>query len=337
MAELKIGIVGAGYMGSLHAKVLQRDKRVRLAAVYDIARERAEACAREHGARAVPSLEALIDAADAVYIATPNTKHVEATLAALEAGRHVFCEKPLATSLEEARRVLEAGGKSRGLFQVGHNRRFAPVYQAVKRLLERDDMVPHSAHSKMNRGELINPTWVCNPSITGGFLYETTIHMLDMLRWLLGEVESVTAHATSHQYSEIDDFSMLLRFRSGLHVTLASSADASWHFPFERLEVFCHHATIETQEMQRISHTAGCDPNPLPVVESFEHLPKELRWGYVQEDRAFVDAILESKPVPVTLLDGYKAVELTDACYRAARTGKPVLLGEDCSGADAGR
>ncbi len=328
MAELRIGIVGAGYMGGLHAEVLRHDERVRLAAVYDVVAERAEACAREHGARAVASIDALIDAVDAVYVTTPNTRHVEATLAALEAGRHVFCEKPLATSLAEARRVLEAGRKSRSLFQVGHNRRFAPVYQAVKKLLEKDGMVPHSVHSKMNRGELINPSWVCNPSITGGFLYETTIHMLDMLRWLFGEVESVTVHATSHEYSETDDFSMLFRFRSGLHATLASSADASWHFPFERLEVFCHHATIETQEMQRVSHTVGFDLDPPPVVESFEHLPKELRWGYVQENRAFVDAILESRPIAVTLLDGYKAVELADACYRAAQTGEVIILGD---------
>src|SRR5262249_39099341 len=149
-------------------------------------------------------------------------------------------------------RVLEASRRSRGLFQIGHNRRFAPVYQTVKNLITPAGLRPHSAHAKMNRGELLNPPWVGDPAITGGYLYETPIHMLDMLRWLFGEVESVSVHATSHEYPEIDDFSILLRFRDGLHATLATSADASWQFPFERLEVFAHHATIETQEMERI-------------------------------------------------------------------------------------
>jgi len=176
----------------------------------------------------------------------------------------------------------------------------------------------------MNRGELINPLCVGDPSVTGGFLYETTIPILDLLRWLFGEVESVVVHATSHEYSEMDDFSLLLRFRSGVHATLASVADASWHFPFERLEIFCHHATIERQEMDRLLYTPGLDAKP--VTQSFDQLGKERRWGYVPGDRAFVDALLSGQPALVTALDGYKAVELVDACYRAAQTGERVCL-----------
>jgi myo-inositol 2-dehydrogenase/D-chiro-inositol 1-dehydrogenase len=326
MNKLNVGIVGAGYMGSLHAKILRQDERVRVAAIHDLAHERAQTCAQEYGAQAVESPEALIDAVDAVFITTPNTKHVQTTLDALAAGRHLFCEKPLATSLDEARQVLEESRRSQGLFQVGHNRRFAPVYQTVKKLVEQEELRTHSVHSKMNRGELLNPSWVSDPSLTGGFLYETTIHMLDMLRWLFGEVASVAVHATSHEYPEIDDFSMLLRFRSGVHATLASAADASWHFPFERLEIFSHHATIETQEMERLSYTVGL--NASPVVQAFDALGKELRWGYAQEDKAFVDAVVSGQPALVSVLDGYKAVELADACYRSALTDKKITISE---------
>lgn len=325
MTRLSIGIVGAGHMGSLHAKNLQQDERLRVNAVYDIDADRASRLAREIGARMVESEAALLDAVEAVYITTPNRQHVQPTLCALSAGRHIFCEKPLATSLHEARQVLEASGQSGGCFQVGHNRRFAPAYRKVKTLIEQQGLSPHSVHSKMNRGELLNPAWVGDPAVTGGFLYETTIHLLDLLRWLFGEVERVVVHATSHEYPEIDDFSMLLGFRNGVHATLASSADASWHFPFERLEIFCHHATIETQEMERLVYTVGLDPEP--VEQSFDQLERDHRWGYVQEDRAFVDAILGGRAASVTALDGYKAVELVDACYRAARTGGPMLMG----------
>jgi myo-inositol 2-dehydrogenase/D-chiro-inositol 1-dehydrogenase len=325
MSTLTIGIVGAGYMGSLHAKILSRDERVGVAAMYDVVNDLSKARAEEYGAESVESVDRLIERVDAVYITTPNTKHVETTLRAIEAGRHVFCEKPLATSLDEARRVLEASRASRAVFQVGHNRRFAPVYQTVKQLIGQEKLTPHSVHAKMNRGELLNPSWVGDASITGGFLYETTIHMLDMLRWLFGEITSVVVHTTSHEYQEIDDFSMLLQFQSGVHATVASSADASWHFPFERLEVFCHHATIETEEMERLSYTLGLDSQA--ATQSFEHLEKSWRWGYEQEDKAFVDAVLSGQGAAVTALDGYKAVELVDACYRAARTGEEIRFG----------
>lgn len=321
---LKIGIIGAGHMGGLHARMLSRDERARVTAIYDLAPERAAACAREHDAATAASIEALIDAVDAVVVTTPNTEHVEATLQALGAGRHVLCEKPLATSPGEARRVWEAGRGAGVVLQVGHNRRFAPVYQKVKELITLGVVTPHSVHSKMNRGELLNPPWVGDAAVTGGYLYETPIHMLDMLRWLCGEVESVTVRATAHEYSEPDDFSMLFSFRGGAHATLATAADASWHFPFERLEVFGHHATIETLEMERMTYTVGLEGGA--VTEDHAHLEREVRWGYAQEDRAFVDAILSGEPAPVTALDGLRAVELTDACYRSARAGERVWL-----------
>jgi len=75
------------------------------------------------------------------------------------------------------------------------------------------------------------------------------------MRFLFGEVSGMDAVGTSHEYPEIDDFSVLLRFASGMHATLASSADASWLFPFERVEVFCHHATITTREMESIAYS----------------------------------------------------------------------------------
>jgi myo-inositol 2-dehydrogenase/D-chiro-inositol 1-dehydrogenase len=293
--------------------------------VYDIVPERAATLARAVEAEQAPSLEAVLEQVDAIYITTPNTQHAEITLAALQLGRHVFCEKPMATRLDQAKTMLEASQHSRGVFQVGHNRRFAPVYQKLKELIETDRFTPHSAHVKMNRGELLEPAWVGDPQVTGGFLFETTVHMLDMVRWLFGDVASVDVIGSTHQrYPESDDFSMLLRFSSGLHLTFASSADASWFFPFERIEVFSHHATIETQEMERISFTEGLGAKL--TTYSFHPLSKEEKWGYRQEDEAFLNSILDGTPVAVSALDGYKAIELVEACYRAAQAGKRLQL-----------
>ncbi|HEX8174868.1 MAG TPA: Gfo/Idh/MocA family oxidoreductase [Pyrinomonadaceae bacterium] len=323
MDKISVGIIGAGYIGGVHASVLMRDERVRLAKVHDISQERAEQLARTNGASIAASAEELIESVDAVYITTPNTRHTGLAVAAAQAGRHVFCEKPMATNLEDARRVLEAGKGERGVFQVGHNRRFAPVYAMLRKILK-EESEPHSAHVKMNRGELINPEWVGDAATTGGFLYETTIHMFDMMRFLFGEVLELSAIGSRHEYGEVDDFSVLLKFESGLHATLCSSADASWLFPFERVEVFSHHQTLVTREMESLTLSEGLSGQHR--THSMQQLAKEEKWGYLQEDRAFIDAIVDGREVPVTALDGYKSVELVDACYRAVETSERINL-----------
>jgi myo-inositol 2-dehydrogenase/D-chiro-inositol 1-dehydrogenase len=323
MKKLKVGIIGAGYIGGVHATLLARDERVSVASINDVAVERAELLARSTGANVAHSVDELIGGVDAVYIATPNTKHTAIALAAIDSGKSVFCEKPMATSIADARAVLDAASRTSAVFQVGHNRRFAPVYAALKEMLAESGPA-HSAHVKMNRGELLNPAWVADPAITGGFLYETTIHMFDMMRFLFGEVSSIDAVGSSHEYPEIDDFSVLLRFGSGMHAVLSSSADASWLFPFERVEVFCHHATITTREMESISYSEGLDGRH--STRAMQQLSKEEKWGYAQEDRAFVDSIIDGAPVAVTAVDGFKSVELVDACYRAVQTGERIHI-----------
>jgi myo-inositol 2-dehydrogenase / D-chiro-inositol 1-dehydrogenase len=323
MTKIKIGFIGAGYIAGVHAAILADDERVEVATVHDLDRERAEHLARSTGASVAHSSSEALAICDAVYITIPNTKHDELAILAAEAGNHVFCEKPMATRLADARRVLKAAEKSKFVFQVGHNRRFAPVYVELKRMLSETHQA-HSAHVKMNRGELVSPEWVGDPRITGGFLYETTIHMFDMLRFLFGEVSTVQAIGSSHEYPETDDFSVLMTFRSGMHATLASSADAGWLFPFERIEVFCHHSTIVTREMESLGYSEGLEGRH--VERSMHQLSKEEKWGYAQEDRAFIESIVNGTPPAVTAFDGYKSVELVDAVYESVRTGRLVEI-----------
>jgi myo-inositol 2-dehydrogenase / D-chiro-inositol 1-dehydrogenase len=323
MTKIKIGFLGAGYIAGVHASILGRDERVEISAIYDLKKPLAEQLARATGATVAHSAAEVLATCEALYITTPNTRHTELAILATEEGKHVFCEKPMATTSGDATRVLEAAEKSDRVFQVGHNRRFAPVYAELKRLLAESHQ-PHSAHVKMNRGELQNPEWVGNPEVTGGFLYETTIHMFDMMRFLFGEVASVQAIGSTHEYREVDDFSVLLKFQNGMHGTLASSADASWLFPFERVEVFCHHATIITREMESLIYSEGLSGKQ--TEHSMHQLAKEQKWGYEQEDRAFVDAITNAKPALVTARDGYKSVELVDAVYKSVAEGKLISL-----------
>ncbi len=322
MPKLKIGIIGAGYIGGVHAGILCRDDRVAIDCTFDVDKQAAQQLAdRSSSATVADSAAEVIERCDAVYITTPNTRHTELALAAVEAGKHVFCEKPMATSLIEAKTIVENTQKTSSVFQVGHNRRFAPVYATLKRMLGETHQ-PHSAHVKMNRGELLNPQWTGDPKVTGGFLYETTIHMFDMVRFLFGEVATLQAVGSSHEYPETDDFSMLLTFANGMHATFASAADASWMFPFERVEVFSHHGTVVTREMESLAFTEGLDGK---VTEhSMHQLPKEEKWGYAQEDSSFINSIIGDTPAAVTALDGLKSVELVEACYRSVKTGEQI-------------
>src|SRR5689334_16391856 len=198
--KIRVGIIGAGYIAGVHASILRNDERVQVSCIHDVMPANAEKLARSCAANVSETAEQVIDSCDAVYITTPNTRHVPLAIAASGAGKHVFCEKPLATNVADAQLVFERARTSRGVFQVGHNRRFAPVYTTLRQMLQ-ETHKPHSAHIKMNRGELLKPVWTGDPSVTGGFLFETTIHMFDMVRFLFGEVESLMAIGSKHEYA----------------------------------------------------------------------------------------------------------------------------------------
>src|SRR5205085_413848 len=123
---------------------------------------------------------------NAVYVTTPNTQHAPTVLAALARNVHVFSEKPMATSLTDAAQIRTAAGQSTAIYQPGHNRRFAPAYQFLKAQIA-EGFQPYLANAKQNDGDWLTPPWITNLALTGGFLYESSVHLLDMLRWLMGE------------------------------------------------------------------------------------------------------------------------------------------------------
>src|ERR1044071_6628079 len=145
MAKIRIGIMGAGYIAGVHTSVLARDERVQLAAVYDVDAQCAERLAGTYNCTAVATTLELLERSDAVYVTTPNTQHVSLAIAAVEAGKHVFCEKPLATRINDAQKIFEKASNASTVCQVGHNRRFAPVYATLKQVLS-DTHEAHSAH-----------------------------------------------------------------------------------------------------------------------------------------------------------------------------------------------
>lgn len=323
--SIKVGVLGAGFIGRIHALILKRDPRVELVGIADVVPSAAARLAAEVETRPADGLPALMDAgAQAVFVCTPNVRHVEPVVTALNAGLHVFSEKPMATSLEGARTILEAAKKAKGVYQIGFNRRFSNAYRFAKQRIEDGRIVPCLAQMKHNRGELQQPVWTGDRSVTGGYLYETPVHLFDMGRFLFGDVAEVTGRARQSAYNELDGFAMLFTFRSGLVASVTSVAHTSWLFPYERVEIYGVHSTIVTEELERAWFSPGVREQ-VEAVDCF-HMPFDQKWGYIEQDRLFIDAALGERSPAVTAEDGYRATELVEAVYRAVQAGGVVRL-----------
>jgi myo-inositol 2-dehydrogenase/D-chiro-inositol 1-dehydrogenase len=188
-----VGVIGTGVMGSEHARLLGRDiPNAHLAGIFDADAARAQAAAADATVFADPRSLIASDRVGAVIIASPDATHAELTLACLEAGKPVLCEKPLASSAEEARRVVQAEVASkRRLIQVGYMRRFDPGYQEMKRIRDEGGVgatvLLHNVHRNVSA-----PEWFTGPmAVTNSF-----VHEIDVSRWLTGS-EMVSAHVAS--------------------------------------------------------------------------------------------------------------------------------------------
>jgi myo-inositol 2-dehydrogenase/D-chiro-inositol 1-dehydrogenase len=230
----------------------------------------------------------------------------------------------MATSLDGARTIREAARRAAGIYQIGFNRRFANVYRFVKQRIADGRITPRLAQMKHNRGELKQPPWTGNPAVTGGYLYETPVHLFDMGRFLFGDVVQVSGAARQSVYDELDGFVMLFEFASGVVASVTSVAHTSWLFPYERVEIYGDHATVVTEELERAWFSPGMR-DQVEAIDCFQMVFEE-KWGYVEDDRLFIDAVLGERPPAVTAEDGYRATELVEATYRAARSGAPVRL-----------
>jgi len=330
MAKIGVGIIGSGHAGSVHAQVLSADSRVKLVGVADMNKDAAEALAAKHGAEPHDDHKALIDedSVQAVFITSPNALHAEHALHAIRRGKHVFSEKPMAISTADGKRIVDALRESRVKYQVGHNRRFWPVYKRVKSMIETGALKPYMASARIIRGELKRPSWVGDPKISGGFIYESIIHVLDALRWLMGDVTEVHAFGKANVYeSQVNDIAMLLRFREDRFASLACSGHTSWIAPVERVELYGDHSCVVIEEPWKFAHSPGLDVET--VTYDFSQLSRGTTgwgWGFAEEDKLFIDSVINDTKAVVDELEGYKAVEIGEACYRSMNSGKPIQL-----------
>lgn len=306
-------------MGRRHLTALSRDKRVEIVGAADAVADAAKSAAEAAGARPGRDLADLADMKiDAVFVTLPNVFHGPVVLDALRRGLHVFSEKPMATTLDEGRQIREQVRASGRVYQIGFNRRWAPAYRFLRQHINAG-FTPFSANVKINDGDMLTPSWYTNVAISGGFMYDTAVHLFDMIAWLIGPVERVTALGRRSCYPDYDDIALLLHCAGDRPVVFSTCGHASWAPPQERVELYGDHALLVSEDLDRARYTTR--ENPRADWQEFPSSDMVSLWGYVDEDRAFIDACLGTASPPATVDDAFRSLAVLDAAYASIAAG----------------
>jgi UDP-N-acetyl-2-amino-2-deoxyglucuronate dehydrogenase len=353
---VRFAILGPGKVAAIHAEALARTPDARLVAVSGRNAERAAALAETARARVDPGLEATIErgGVDAVIVCTPHPLHAEQAIAAARAGLHVVVEKPMALTVADSDAMIAAAGEAGVVLSVVSQRRWYAPVRRVKEAIE-DGRIGKPGLASVEvlgwRGTdyYAMDAWRgTQAGEGGGVLVNQAVHQLDLLRWFLGPVVDVDAWTSNVNHPELDVEDTVvaaIRFANG---TLASFVASNAQRPGLHARVHVHGssgASVGVETDAGSSFVAGVSVpstprNDLWTIPGEEAAPEQ----WVVEDAAalagvdpanhhhelqlrdIVAAIQAGRPPAVDGAGGRATVELIEAIYRAARTGKRVRL-----------
>jgi len=333
--RLKIGIIGAGRIGRLHAENLSlRVPETEVVAIADIIGDAARHCAREYGIpNAYSDPQQVIEDQDveAVLICSSTGTHSLLIEQSAEAGKHIFCEKPIDFSLERIDQALAAVEKARVKLQIGFNRRFDPSMRKVRELVAAGEVgTPHILRISSRDPE---PPPISYIKSSGGMFLDMTIHDFDMARYLMGdEVDRVYAAAgvmvdpAIGDAGDVDTAIITLHFKHGAIGAIDNSRRAAYGYD-QRVEVFGSKgsAMVRNNKPDNVEiSTSDAVSTSTPLFFFVERYTD----AYIYEIRDFVAAIREDKPVPVTGWDGRVPVVIGYAAQKSFREQRPVWLSE---------
>jgi len=252
---------------------------------------------------------------DAVVVLTRHDSHADLARRALEAGKHVFVEKPLALTEAELDVIAEAAGRSGGTLMIGFNRRFAPLTDRVRGLL-RGRAGPLSVIATMNAGSIPRDHWTQDPATGGGRIVGEACHMIDLTRALAGSpiVGLEVVAARNRQGRPIDDIAHLaLRFEDGSTAVVNYLASGSRAYSKERVECFFDGKTLVVDNWRRL-RTFGL-PGPLLTW------PARMDKGHSAEIAMWIRSVRDEGPAPIPL------EELLEVSRWSIRAGQAARLG----------
>ena len=351
MPELGIGLVGAGTIGKLHARALAGLDGARLVAVAEPREEAGRALAGEHGAAWHARLEDLLARpdVDAVVLCTPSGLHPEQAVAAAAAGKHVVTEKPMATTLAGADRMIracdEAGVRLAVIFQYRFNRDALRLKRAVEAgLLGRPIVGNAFVHWHRTQAYYESGGWRGTWALDGGgALMNQSIHAIDLLRWVMGPVTEVAAvaGALTHAIETEDTATAALRFASGAQGVIQGTTSIHEDRPV-RLEIHGTEGSAILEAMASARLTLWRPNRDAEVLSAAEltALPEAADEPFGTAHRrqlaAIVAALREGREPPVPGAEARHPLELILGIYRAARQGTPATfpLGPEVAAAD---
>jgi len=311
---LKIGVLGAGHLGKIHIKCIKDILEYELVGFYDASQENAQQVASEHGINSYDTIEELINAVDVVDIVTPTLSHFDCAEKALNAGKHVFIEKPVTNTLAEAEKLIDLA-KTKGLkIQVGHVERFNPAFVAAQSYMGQPMFI------ETHRLAQFNPRGLDVPVVL-----DLMIHDIDVILKAVGsEVKNVSASGVNVVADTPDIANARLEFENGCVANLTTSRIAVKNMRksrfFQRDAYIAVDFLEKKTEIVKMKEATG-DEGPFSMVLDlgedkgkkeiiFENPKVEPSNAIREELFTFHEAINNDTEPIVTIEDGYKALKI---------------------------
>ncbi len=334
--RVKIALIGTGRMGSVHARnIVRQIPEADLVAVCDIRLEVAQAVADELGIQRVvyDYHDLLADPEiEAVLIASSTNTHAFMVKDAAAAGKHIFCEKPLALELDKIDEALAAVEQAGVKLQVGFNRRFDKSYQRLHAIVQSGEIGRPCILRITNR----DPDFPAMDflRVSGGIFLDLAIHDFDMIRFQVGEVEEI--YAMGHvllneelkEFNDVDTDVIALRFANGALGVIDNSRKAVYGYD-QRLDVFCSNGTAMAGNEAETTVVKGNTEGFLAAKPPYFFMQRYAPC-YVEEVRQFAACVRDDLPTPTTGADGRAAVVLGYAAWKSLRENRPVKIREIC-------
>jgi myo-inositol 2-dehydrogenase/D-chiro-inositol 1-dehydrogenase len=335
--RIGIGIVGAGRMGSIHARLIARNvPEVRLVGVADVNLPAARRLAGEIGhTQAFGSLDDLLEARrlDAVVIAASSNRHLEVIRATASAGKDILCEKPIALTMADTKAAIAAADAAQVRLQVGFMRRWDPDYARARARLASGALGRPILFKSLQFDAEPPPISFADPAVSGGIMVDMGIHEFDLARWLMhDEVAEVHAYGSSVAHpdlatvGDVDSAVVNLRFAGGATGTVEMARTTTYGEDV-RTEVLATAGSVWVGRVP-VAHGAwsrGDSPGGV-TADSVDPSVPRFEVAFAAQARGFARAILEDRPVEVSGKDGEAALAIALAADRSMREGRPVAL-----------
>ncbi|MFD2615903.1 Gfo/Idh/MocA family protein [Terrilactibacillus laevilacticus] len=344
--KMSLVIVGFGGMGSYHVQLIEGNKNIKVSGVYDIADDRQQV-ASKLGFKTYPSLEAVLQdsTVDAILIATPNDVHKEIAIKALEAGKHVVCEKPVTINSRDLLDIIDVAKKHDRVFMVHQNRRWDEDFVIVKDIYDRHKIgeVFH-LESRVQGANGIPGDWRHLKAHGGGMVLDWGVHLLDQLLFMVkGKINSVTANLSFALGDEVDDgFISYITFENGVTAVIEVGTTNYVKLPRWYIkgtegtaliqdwdlsgEMVTRNQSAEKSEPKPIRAGQGLTKTMAPPSESatIRHTIEKVKTTMPSFYDNFA-AVINDKSEPIVKNEEvYRVLVLIEAIFKAAETGEVI-------------